>query len=247
VSNDITVLHNEDYKIFDKLIAGVNNKPRSGPVGWVQVYMNDHNLARRTPDHEGSNLIVAKGREFVAQKIFETNIMGDGTTRTDFYNYKVSHFAVGAGGAVVSGQDVTLQGPAIADTALYQPISLGDEIYLEEPSHYSDTTESPVVHTYENAVKPIMTHGDIYLEPVSYEGAPDYYTKVKCTCVVPAGEPSMLAPGASTPINEASLYFVNAALADTDPAKLQMFSHICFPPKWKEKESNLTIFWYILC
>ena len=47
-------------------------------------------------------------------------------------------------------------------------------------------------------------------------------------------------------MSEAGLYFVNEALADGDTNKVHMFAHICFAPKYKELESTLTIFWYIL-
>jgi hypothetical protein len=62
---------------------------------------------------------------------------------------------------------------------------------------------------------------------------------MKCTCIVPSGEPNALAPGGTTKIDEAGLYFVSASTP-------LLFSHICFAPKWKEKESTLTIQWYIL-
>lgn len=234
------ISYNEDNKIFDKLETGKINK-RSLPIGWVQVYLNSKKV------FEGSNLIVAKGREFVAQKMFELSTMEDGTTRPNYYNYKITHFAIGSGGSTVNGNDFTLLGPLISDYHLYNPICLGDEIYLEEPSKLEDATESPIVHSYRNSVKPITTDGKIYIEPVSYEGSPDYYTKVKCVCVIPAGEPTPLSPGGAVQISEAGLYFVQPALADTDIEKLHMFAHICFPPKFKEKESRFEIHWYIIC
>lgn len=238
VKNNI-IWTEDEFKLWDKLAA--EGPPRNGPRGWVKAYMDGKKF------FEGPNLIVAKGREFVAQKIFGINNDVSGGTRPAFHQYVISHFAVGSGGATVDGHEVTLTGPTVADTGLYSSITLGDELYLNEPAHIENGTEDPIIHSYHNAVKPITTDGDIVLEPVSYEGSPDYYTKVRCTCVVPPGEPSALDPGASTPISEAGLYFVNASLAETDPEKVQMFAHICFPPKWKEKEATISIFWYILC
>ena len=239
---DIKVFSQEEYKIFDKLMQ----TPGAGPKGWFQMYMHKNPGIIGEPCVDKQNLVVAKGREFVAQKIFETSLIEDGTNRPAMHGYKVSHFGVGGGGASVTGQDITLYGPTLSDNGLYQPISLGDESYLEEPSKYEDTSQSPIINSYRNAVKPIDTHGQIYLEPVAYEDSPNYYTKVKCTCVIPAGEPSQLAAGGSVQISEAGLYFVNQALADTDPDKTNMFAHISFSPKWKEKESTITIFWYVL-
>jgi hypothetical protein len=103
--------------------------------------------------------------------------------------------------------------------------SLGGVGYLTE-------TDSGVL----TAVKPITTK---YLESVSYlrpDGSLNCaaYTKMKCTCIVSDNEPS-----GTTKIDEAGLYFVSGSTA-------KLFSHICFAPKWKEKESTLTIEWYIL-
>jgi len=241
---NIILTHNEDYKIFDKL--GREAQRKRGPVGWVKAYMHKNPNQLGEPFYDGPNLILAKGREFVAQKIFQVNVKEDATSRPDYRNHKVSHFAVGSGGASVAGSVVTLSGPEIGDTALYEVISLGNAAYLDEPSAYTASGESPLVHTYTDAVKPITTDGEIYLEPVSYPSSPDYYTKVKCTCVIPAGEPTMIDPAASVEISEAGLYFVDESLADGDSNKVHTFAHICFAPKWKEKESQLTIFWYIL-
>lgn len=238
MSENIIVTHHEDYKIFDKLKNQVQGNHRL-PVGWVRAYLHKNPKKLGEPFYDGPNLIVAKGREFVAQKIFQVNIKEDDTSRPDYRSHKVSHFAIGSGGATVSGGDVTLNGPDIEDTYLYEVISLGNAAYLNEPSSYTASGESPLVHTYVDAVKPISTDGEIFLEPVTY-GASEYYTKVKCTCVIPAGEPTMLDPGTSVEVSEAGLYFVNPA------NDVQTFAHICFAPKWKELESQLTIFWYIL-
>jgi hypothetical protein len=201
-------------------------------LGWVQVYLN------RKKVFEGSNLVVARGREFVAQKIFNVNTF-DGGVRTDWRAHIISHFAVGSGGATVNSDSVSLNGPYICDNGLYQPITLGNSSFLEEPSAYSS---GDGIHEYVDAVKPITTDGSILMESDVYTGDSTctYYTKMKCACSIVDTEPSGLAPGASVEISEAGLYFVNGSDA-------QMFSHICFPPKWIEKESSLDIIWYILC
>ncbi len=231
-----TIFCQDDYKIYDKL-ANQSNQKR-GPLGWVQVYMNEKNLKNKKPDFEGGNLVVARGREFVSQKIF--NIIDfDGGSRTDWRAHNISHFAVGSGGATVNNDIVTVNGPFICDTGLYQPINLGNSSFLEEPSNYSS---GDGVHEYTDAVKPITTDGSILLESESYTGDStcNYYTKVKCSCSIVDGEPGAIAAGSAVEISEAGLYYTNGADA-------QMFSHICFAPKYKEKESTITIIWYILC
>lgn len=226
-----TILHSEDYKIFDRLAKS----PGRGPKGWVEIFLN-----HRKKIFEGNNLIVAQGREFVAQRIFNVYSTESGN-RNNLTGYTISHFAVGSGGATIDGGEVTLVGPVVGDTGLYESIGLGDSSYLEEPANNEDASESPLVHTYQNSVKSITADdGTVYLEPVSYEGTSDWCTTMKCSCDIPAGEPSQIAAGESVQINEAGLYLVSGTTA-------KMFAHICFPPKWKEKESAITLVWYILC
>lgn len=240
----IEINHNDDYKIFDKLAFSAN-KHRCGPLGWVQVYLDNKKV------HDGPNLVTAIGREFVAQKIFENILyLNDESIeqqREDFRGYKISHFAVGSGGSTVEGEQVTLLGPEVCDTGLYKPISLGDVSFLNEPGNSSDLTE---LHKKENSLKPILfNEGSVYLEPREYIKENSNltctnYTRVKCTCIVEPGYPSALTAGQSVQISEAGLYFVNPQL---NPITPKLFAHICFSPKYKELESKLTIYWYILC
>lgn len=245
MNNPNNILLEDNYQIFDKLKTKMGESP--GPKGWVRMFIHNNPDILGDPEIDKGNLIVANGREFVAQKLFEISQTESSGMRDNFYNYKISHFSVGSGGASVTGDDVTLNGPLIKDKNLYRSITLGDELYLDEPSGYEESNETPLVHSYHNAVKPITKDGSILLNPVSYEDSSDYYTTVKCTCKIPAGEPSSLDSGTSVQISEAGLYFINSSLADSDPKKVQLFSHVCFSPKWCELESILTIEWFILC
>ncbi len=228
------IIQKEDYKIFDKLASGSDKRPQKrGPIGWVEVLLNHRKV------FEGNNLVVAQGREFVAQKLFEA-IEIEGGTRTDWRGYKISHFGIGSGGATASGNSYTLLGPHICDRNLSEPIQLGNTSFMDEPSGYDG---GDGVHLAKDSLKPINQDGQILLEADDYGGGQcTYYTKVKCVCKIPAGEPSGILAGQSVQVSEAGLYFMNPTTQD-----IQLFSHICFPPKWKEKESDLTINWYILC
>jgi len=227
VLNDNLIV-SDDYKIFDRLAHEIGPTTR-GPIGWVQIYLQSK---KGLVFDEGPNLVSAQGREFVAQRVFNSYAYSGGV-RSNWTSYVISHFGVGSGGSTVSGSPpvVTLNGPYICDTRLITSTSLGIAGYLTEPS-------GTVL-----AVKPITASGgSIYLEPASYSGGGSSctnYTRMKCTCIIPNGQPSSLAPGASTKIDEAALYFVSGSTA-------RLFSHICFAPKWKEKEATLTIQWYIL-
>lgn len=231
----------DEYRIFDKLALEMKKNPRRGPIGWVQIFLQTKNGLIYD---EGPNLVSARGREFVAQRIF--NIVNyDVGLRTDWRKHIVSHFAVGSGGSTItSGGIVTLLGPFICDTQLIQAVDLGESGYLTEPGGIT------------NAVKPITVDGgSMVLEVENYTGgitSCDYYTKIKNTCIIPSGQPTSLAPGSSVKIDEAGLYFVlnSATDPEIDPpiySDPNLFAHICFAPKWKEKESILTIVWYILC
>jgi hypothetical protein len=229
----MVIFHEDDYKVFDTLLQQGKKKPKTGVLGWAQVLINHQKV------FEGPNLVVAQGREFVAQKLFNINLF-EGGNRQDFRTYNISHFAIGSGGASASGSSYTLLGPYICDLALNQPIQLGNTAYLDEPSNHNS---GDGIHVYSDAVKPITTDGEILLESDDYGGgACTFYTKVKCVCKIPAGEPSGILSGESVQVSEAGLYFVEGTTEN-----VKMFSHICFPPKWKEKESDLTINWYILC
>ena len=213
------IFHKEEYQIFDRL------RKTKGMQGWVRLFLSKNGQKISEPLVDKSNLITAQGREFAAQKLFEINAYDSGN-RPVLYDYKISHFAVGQDGATVDNNVVTIIEPDVSDTHLYNAINLGSGAYLTEPGGT------------DNAVKPITTDGSILLEPITY-GSVEYYTQVKCTCLVNNTEPTSLSPQESIKISEAGLYFTKA-----DDAK--MFSHICFSPKWKEKDSEIMIEWFIL-
>ncbi len=241
-----------DDATWELLAQSRENHYHNMMSGWVKLFLNDEDYINNRPTVNNKNLIVANGSEFVAQSLIKTNIIeSGGYTTKKYYNYKISHFAIGSGGATVSENIVTLVGPKINDKYLYQPISLGNKKYKNEPSKYISVGENPQIHSYLNSVKPIIDpnnktnsdYGALYLESVKYgDDKLNYYTKILFKCVIPAGEPSILPSNTAINISEAGLYFTDSELTD-----IQMFSHICFPPKWMEINNTLTILWYIIC
>jgi len=228
------IVINDDYKIFDNLANFARKEKHIGPVGFVRVF--ETKAEEKKLHYEGSNLVVGQGRYFVAQKIFNVS---DGLT--DYRNYVISHFAVGAGGASVTGDNVVLLGPHICDTHLYRPISLSST--HNEPGNFDNSAlpneQKPIFNSM-GAVKPI-NEVSLMMEEFEDGGVScSYKTKVKCECIVAAGEPPVLAINGYVPISEAGLYLVSGN-------SVKMFAHVCFPPKYKELESILTIDWYILC
>jgi hypothetical protein len=243
IKDGLIVDHCETFNVLDKIAFNRHsNKEQIGPLGWVKVFLSKNGKHEKIYDDH--NLIVAIGKEFVAQKVFDIYNTDEGTFRENWTNFAVSHFAVGSGGATDNSNVVELHAPHISDIGLAIPIRLGDELYLSEPRKIEKVDSH--IHSYHNAVKPIRSDGSIHLEPVQYENTIGY-TKVLSTCIVPPGEPSGLQEGESVQISEAGLYFVdkNTANQNNDGA-VRLFSRIAFAPKWLELESALTIFWYVL-
>ena len=232
-------------EIWDLLEEKAKKNP--GPQGFCQMYLDG-----RFCD-QGSNLVVAGGREYVAQRLF--NVYPAGSSLPDVRDWLVGLFGVGAGGATCNANVIQLQGPTICDTGLYRAISLGNSEYLDDPITYDETDillDPYDIYKSVNVVKPVNwePNGAIELIPVDYGSCTDQYTKVKLTCIVPSGEPSGLPAGGTVPISEAGLYFAEQIAGSpeewSDSVPARMFAHITFAPKWKELESEFRILWYII-
>lgn len=231
--------------IYNQLIKFKINNNQIGPVGYAQIYLGGKLV------EEKSNLVLGQGRSFVGQRIFDTNITDFYQEEPDYKNHIVSHFAVGAGGSVITSNDeYTLQGPHICDNSLYRPISLGNiTSYLDSPNEYS---EGNPLYSHLNSVKQIEEKTlleTIFPSQETTEGQSicSYFTKVKCICRLQE-EPASLPAGQSIQISEAGLYAVKKdfEVLGEEPNPC-LFAHICFSPKFKEKEQPFGIIWYILC
>ena len=214
-------------------------------LGAVRIFNDGKIIQDITP-----NLVVAMGRQYVAQRIFglahpnETEL--DDPMNPDkipIWEWKVTHFGLGSGGALIVGNYVNLLGPEVCDLDLYEPISLsgnpGDPSYLTSPGDaYKNIQPTPFV------VKPIKPSGTIDIV-----GADDLdcsfgrtYSYARVICTKFPGEPNYLENEDDyLNVNEAALYYSNGV------DKVRTFAHICFSPKYIEKKSELVIEWYIMC
>lgn len=196
-----------------------------------------------------TNLVVALGRQYVAQRIFatahasETEVYASTSSGVNIWDWTISHFGLGSGGSVVVGSYVNLLGPDVCDQDLYQAVALSgnppDPIYLTTPG---DTLKNISKVAY--AVKPIKPNGTIDIIKATDVDCPglSQYSYVRVVCSKYPGEPNYLTSDDDyININEAALYYSNGS------SKVRMFSHICFPPKYIEKKAELVIEWYILC
>ena len=218
-------------------------KHNSTPVvGLVRLFENNKLNTDQTKDGWLTNMTIASGREFIGQSIFKKSspesIFGDLT------NYKIDAFGVGSGGSVLDiDSNVTLNGPALCDVGLYNPISLNTNCLNTVDNNGVD--KENVVKLIESA-GPGGEQGTIEFEKslsTEFSVCPqDYYTVVKLTCVIDNQEPSYLNPGESVRIDEAMLFYTSET--GTNPLP---FAHICFSPKFIELETSFKIEWYVIC
>ncbi|MFW6219357.1 MAG: hypothetical protein ACOC33_00685 [bacterium] len=234
---------NNDNYIFNKLIEHKLKNKITSPVGYVQIFIDDKCV------DESYNLVVGLGRAFTAQRIFNITTTEFYQQEPDYTNHIVSHFAIGAGGSVITSNDnYTLQGPHICDEHLYRPISLGDLTYLNEKVDYYEE-DNPYFHN-QYCIKPlqekVLVETRFPTQPIEENSICSYFTRIRCICRVNSGEPGLLEDGHSVQISEAGLYAVNEDenLEDRNPV---MFAHVCFSPKFKEKEKTFGLKWNILC
>lgn len=232
----------------EKKLQSIRQKNSDMVLGAVRIFKNGEII-----QDVSQNLVVAMGRQYVAQRIFglshpsETAVpTGSNPDITPIWDWKVTHFGLGRGGSVVVGNYVNLLGPELCDTDLYDPIPLsgspGDPSYLTSPG---DPMKGADPTNY--VVKPIKPTGTIDIvrsQDINCSGFITYsYARVVCSKF--PGEPNYLTyDGDYLNINEAGLYYTDASDGGDS---VRMFAHICFAPKYIEKKSELVIEWYILC
>lgn len=217
MAKDQKIFLSDEYKIFDQLNNTAKQKSKAGPLGWVRAFIQKKGDLSKQLFFEGPNMVVAQGRYFVAQKIFTLP-----DTSVDYTSYSISHFGVGAGGATIDGDSVSLLGPHICDRSLYKPINIGgthNEPIIYDNSALSDDLKE--LYSSYGALKPIDNF-TLVSEPYEETGSTscEYKTKVKCECIIGTGEPPALTINGYVPISEAGLYFVSGEEA-------RMFAHVC--------------------
>lgn len=227
-----------------KLISNLNKIRRQKDglaCGAVRLFKNGEIIQDISP-----NLVVGVGRQFVAQKLVETSHPGELEVGDDpIWDWKISHFALGNGGAATVGNYTNILGPDLCDQDIYQAIPLSDKDPL-----YLSTPGDPLrgINPVEYCVKPIKPTGTIDIvrnEDITCTQGP-IYSYIRIVCINSPGEPQYLDNDDDyLNCNEAGLYYTNGLSGDD--ARVRMFAHICFPGKYIEKSSEFVIEWYILC
>lgn len=229
--NDTLVVHD-----LYNIITEKRKKQTSPFLGLVRIFENGVLNTDQASDGWLTNMTIAKGREFAAHSIFRKQFH-PGTIIGDASTFKVDSFGIGSGGSNVDIDDnVTLNGPSVCD------IDLNSAIAINTNSLPNSIGVAEVVKKIEVA-GPGNLAGSITGEISTnseYAACASYYTIVKCICVIDSQEPTYLNPGDVVKIDEAMLY------ATSTTNQVVPFAHICFAPKFIEKESVFTIEWYVI-
>lgn len=209
----VKISHYDDISIKDALKFNQN---------FAKIFINGR-LVWKT-----KNMVVASGRKYVAQRLFNIYHPSD----NDYRNFIVSHFGIGSGGSTINADgSIALIGPDICDIDNNIPIQLdpGNSLYLTTPSGT------------QYAAKPITVDGSLQI--IENDNIPcpgNNRTIVLCTCVINRQEPTNLNPGEAVKVDEACLYY-------SDGTVTQTFARITFPPKYIEQSTEFMIEWYIIC
>ena len=229
-SMDNSLIVHDLYNIITE-----KKKQTSPFLGLVRIFENGVLNTDQSSDGWLTNMTIAKGREFAAQSIFRkfnaASTIGDVTT------FKVDSFGIGSGGSEIDmDNNITLLGPSVCDVDLYTPIKINTNAIPNSIGVVEVVKKIEVVgpgNLVGSIVSEISTNSE-------YSACADYYTIVKCMCVIDSQEPTYLNPGDVVKIDEAMLY------ATSTNNQVIPFAHICFAPKFIEKESVFTVEWYVI-
>lgn len=243
---------NDRYNIRDavrKHADKVYHQKRKSPfLGMVRIYENGILNTDQSQDGWLFNMTVGAGREFANQTIFK-HYTGMESTLGDIADYKVDAFSVGSNGSTIDQNDnITLLGPNVCDLETTRPIELNTSCYKNRSG--AANIVKRIESSYLGEGGNFGTIGAEYSSDIEFVDCQDtYYTVTKCTCKVESGEPINLSPGDVVKIDEAILYATHPLMDHTTDGttyKVVPFAHICFAPKFVEKESVFIIEWFIL-
>lgn len=227
--------HHDHYRIRDI----IKDKSKTTPfIGLVRVYENGILNTEQSADGWLTNMTIGKGREFANQALFKA--FSPTSTLGDISNHKIDHFGIGKGGSSIGiGDEITLLGPSVCDEDLY------DGVMLNTTCISNTIGVANIVKKITSTITNVNALAGTIIQQISsdleFTNCPTYYTITKCTCIVEPTEPTNLQPGEIVKIDEAVLYATDSN--DQNPIP---FAHICFAPKFMEKEGTLTIEWYII-
>lgn len=236
------VIHHDIYNI----ISEKKKQSKSPFLGLVRIFENGKLNTDNSPDGWLTNMTIASGRQFAAQKLFNFNV--DLPSLKDFSaaDYVIDSFGIGSGGTEFSSTaDLTFNVSSVCDIDLIKPIpinltaisnSTGFEHVVKKITSKSSSMAG--------SVTPLFANDNTYVDGGC---SGEYKTIVKCECIVDVNEPLasfesiQLESGGAVKIDEAVLY----ATSPTKPVVIP-FAKINFAPKYVELDSILTIEWHVI-
>lgn len=204
--------------LVDKQSFGINNKvKRSKPSGYVEIYDVLPNGDKQLIGKE--NLVVYKGREWLAERAFNTNNASVTTTPTEF----ISWLGLGDGGAPI-GDPLNPNSPVSTDT------SLSNDIFINTTD--TNCTDWRVSAFYKKPFDSIAFQQDA--------GNANKYLIVLVTTTIASADSN------GENINEAGLFVCpssSGGVGNTGPWDL--FSRVCFSTIAKTSARQIVLLWYV--
>ena len=201
----------------DKCSVSPNKLNRAKPEGFVEIY--DVSLDRKKQLVGKYNLVVYKGREWLAERAFNTDNASVTTTPTEF----ISWLGLGDGGAPI-GDPLNPTAPVSTDTAL------SNEIFINTTD--TTCTDWRVSAFYKKPFDSLAFEQDA--------GNANKYLIAKVTTTIASADSN------GENINEAGLFVCPSSaggVGNTGPWDL--FSRVTFSTIAKTSARQLVLIWYI--
>jgi len=198
-------------------------------------------------ERHGENLVVLKGREFIAPKIADVESPANSTLG----NYKIRYFGIGKGGATEDGNgDLTVKvGPYANDVNLYDPLQISSGNSADGIT-YVDNGYLKYIETDTNlGAKIEILSEDHDVQTANGTVTVSAYTTIKYTMFIRKDEMTDQKP---FEFNEAGLWAVeydsngNVVVNDDGSVNKVLFAHFTTASKYIETSDELKIEWYIL-
>ena len=202
-----------DQCLIDKIDASDKNK--RSPQGFVEIYDIQNDGSKKLVGK--SNLVVYQGREYIAERIFNTENASTSTTLSQY----ICWFGLGSGGAPI-GDPLNPDAPTSNDTGL--------------------DTEVPLNAT--NATYADFRSGNYWKHPldtIQFEqdsGNNNKWLIVKVTTTIGLDD----ANGYN--LNEAGLFLGSSNIGGF-AGPFHLFSRVTFPTIVKDSSRQLMFIWYI--
>lgn len=219
---------------FEKV--GYNNKEYSPAYGRVQIYTHPiGNNKKLYLLQDTSNLVVYRGRSWMAQKVANTSMSGC----SGWSDLFLSWFAIGTGGTF-SGNPLVPSAPSLTDVAL------SDHGVIESGVRYI-TFDGKEYHKFDNGYPTFVDDDEVSSTGLAALTDKKLVLKIVTTLTTDEAndDGGVYDPSATQNISEAGLFFSDSNSVSTLPTIMQLFSRVTFATIPKNDEMQLIFKWYI--